>query len=241
VLHEILERLSEVVVGYQRWHEILFLHWSVPPEAVRPMVDARLGIDLFDGRAFVSLTPFTVRGARLRGAPAVPFVSDFHELNFRTYVRAGGGAAGVWFFSLDAASAVASALARAGLGLPYRVARMERSVAGSTHEFRSERVALRAQPVSFAARWTVGPLRADRVPGSLEHFLVERYALYSTHAGRLLRVRVRHRPWVLRDATVERLEETLTSGVRLAAAAEPPLVQFSSGVDVEFFPPEVVR
>jgi uncharacterized protein YqjF (DUF2071 family) len=227
-----------VVVGYQRWDDILFLHWPVPLDAVRARVDRRLEVDLFDGRAFVSLTPFSVRAARLRGTPRLPLVSDFHELNFRTYVRRGSGEPGVWFFSLDAASAVASALARVGLGLPYFVARMERGTDGPAREFRSRRV-LTTRPVSFAARWTAGELVPDP-PGSLTHFLVERYALYSTYAGRLLRVRVRHPPWVLRDARVERMDETLIDAAGMTAMSDRPLAHASAGVDVEFFPPELL-
>lgn len=225
------------VVGYQRWHELLFLHWPVRASSLRAQVDPRLDLDLYEDTAYVSLTPFTVRGARLRGVPPLPFLTTFHELNLRTYVRARSGEPGVWFFSLDAASAPAVALARAGLGLPYCVARMSRSVNGQTHDFRSERVALGRRPASLTARWTVGqPLSSP--PGSLEHFLVERYALYTRWLGRLLRVRVRHQPWPLRAVGLERLDETVSRASGLSSTAESPLAQFSTGVDVEFFPPE---
>jgi uncharacterized protein YqjF (DUF2071 family) len=226
-----------VVVGYQRWHDILFLHWRVAPDALRARVDRRLDVDLFGGQAYVSLTPFTVRGARVRGMPRLPLVSDFHELNFRTYVRRGSGDPGVWFFSLDAASPLASALARAGLGLPYFFAHIERRTEGLAREFTSTR-ALAKEPAAFAARWTAGELVPDP-PGSLVHFLVERYALYSRMAGRLLRVRVRHAPWVLHEARVERFAETVTV-VGTPPAPAQPIAHHSSGVDVEFFPPEIV-
>jgi uncharacterized protein YqjF (DUF2071 family) len=172
-VRHLLSRGAGAVVGYQRWHDLLFLHWEVPPEAVRPLVDARLPLDLLDGRAWLSLTPFTVRGARLRGLPPVPPVAAFHEVNLRTYVRPDGGQPGIWFASLDAASALASAAARASLGLPYFPARIDRGETGVEHHYRCDRVALRGEGASVSARWTVGAPVENR-PGSVEHFLAER-------------------------------------------------------------------
>jgi uncharacterized protein YqjF (DUF2071 family) len=239
-MRELLQTAAGVVVGHQRWDRLLFLHWPVPVSALRPLVDRRLELDLFEGRAFVSATPFTVRGARLRGLPPLPWVSDFHEVNLRTYVRPSrpsSGPPGVWFFSLDAAAVLASAAARVGLGLPYFVARIERTSSGAAHAYRSVRAGRPSPGAALDARWTTGAPVADP-PGSLDHFLAERYALYSRRAGRLLRVRVRHAPWPLQEARVERLEETLSRAAGLPPPADPPLARFSEGVDVDFFPPE---
>jgi hypothetical protein len=230
--------LGHVVVGYQRWDELLFLHWSVQAPALRPLVDPRLELDLHEGRAYVSVTPFTVRGARLRGLPRLPLVTQFDEVNLRTYVRAPGGLPGVWFFSLDAASGAASALARLALGLPYRRAEITRRAVGERHEYRSVRRWAGA-PAELDVAWGVAG-EASAAPGSLSRFLCERYALYTSHAGLLLRVRVRHAPWSLREVTLERLAETLTTAAGVVVPPEPLLAQFSEGVDVEFFPPERV-
>jgi uncharacterized protein YqjF (DUF2071 family) len=114
-----------VIVGYQEWRDLLFLHWRVPAAAVRPHVPRRLQLDERDGGAWVSMTPFTLRRGRLRGLPPL---FDFHELNFRTYVTLPGRGPGIWFFSLDAASAVAVVAARVSVRLPYFLAHMERDV-----------------------------------------------------------------------------------------------------------------
>lgn len=230
---------SGLAVGYQRWHEILFLHWDVSPDALRELVDPRLELDLFEGRAWISVTPFTMRGARLRFLPQLPWISEFHELNVRTYVRA-GGVPGIWFASLDAASAPAAAVARAFLGLPYYRARMARSASGDDHEYRSARLRLLGRPARFSAAWSVGPVVTDP-PGSLDAFLAERYALYTTVGGRLLRVRVRHLPWVLREARIVRLDQTLTHAAGVEVTERPTLARFSEGADVEVLLPELVR
>jgi uncharacterized protein YqjF (DUF2071 family) len=232
------KRSDRPVVGYQRWDELLFLHWPAPPPAVRALVDPRLTLDLLGGEAWLSLTPFTVKDARLRWLPALPPVAAFHELNLRTYVVA-DGVPGVWFLSLDAASAAAAAIARATLGLPYFRARMAREASDAVHEYRSERLAPGPLPATFEARWRVGA-PAGAAARSAERFLAERYALYTAHAGALLRVRVRHAPWTLYDVEVEHLRETVTRAAGLEVAARPALAQFSPGVDVEVLAPERV-
>ena len=64
----------------------------------------------------------------------------------------------------------------------------------------SERRDRRAPAAVFAANWrVVGPLRRA-VPGSLEHFLVERYCLFALRRGRLVRGDIAHVPWELAQA-----------------------------------------
>ncbi len=238
-LREVGEGATRAVVGWQRWHEILFLHWPVAPAALRGHVDGRLELDLAEGRAWVSLTPFTMRDARVRGLPPLPFLSAFHEMNLRTYVRA-AGVPGIWFFSLDAVSAPAAALARAALGLPYFVARMARSTSGSTHRYDSERLTPGPRPATFHATWSVGGALPDS-PGALDEFLADRHALYSTIAGALVRVRVRHPPWLLREARLEALDQTVTRAASIDVPERPPLARFSEGVEVQVLAPEAVR
>jgi uncharacterized protein YqjF (DUF2071 family) len=239
IVRRIARRAGSTVIGFQRWDEILFLHWPVAAEDLRGRVDPALELELFDGRAYVSLTPFTVRGARLRGTPRIPLLSEFHEVNLRTYVHpAAGGAPGVWFFSLDAARAPAAALARAGLGLPYRAARIERSRQGSVHRYMSVRTGA-PQRATLSTSFRAGEAAAAK--GALEAFLIERYALYSRWGPLLLRVRVRHRPWELRSAEVDVLEETLSAAGGIPRPTGSPIAHYSDGVDVEFFPPELVR
>jgi uncharacterized protein YqjF (DUF2071 family) len=103
---------------YQSWGKLLFMHWQTPPEAIRRLIPGRLSIDTFDGKAWVGLTPFTIWDARPIFMPPMPWLSDFHELNVRTYVHL-DGVPGVWFFSLDANSKAAVIGARTFFHLPY--------------------------------------------------------------------------------------------------------------------------
>src|ERR1700682_5420336 len=107
----------------QSWHDLLFAHWQVNAAALRPHIPAQLAIDTFEGKAWLGVVPFRMSGVRLRWTPALPWLSAFPELNVRTYVTA-QDKPGVWFFSLDAANAVAVAAARLSFHLLYFNARM---------------------------------------------------------------------------------------------------------------------
>ena len=122
----------------QKWHDLLFMHWRIPPQTLRPLIRAALEIDHFEGSAWLGIVPFRMTGVRLRGTPGIPGLSAFPELNVRTYVSA-GGKPGVWFFSLDAASTTAVAAARAWFHLPYFRARMSLEAHGDEIRYQSHR------------------------------------------------------------------------------------------------------
>jgi uncharacterized protein YqjF (DUF2071 family) len=228
------------VIGFQRWDRLLFLHWAVPAELLRPLVPARLELDTWQGRAYVTMTPFTVRRAHLRAVPPLPGISTFHEINVRTYVRLAGAEPAVWFFSLDAASAVAVAAARLSLRLPYCYARIARGTDGSRQTYDAARLLPDAR-AAFSGSWTSGVGASPAQPGTLEHFLVERYVLFSRAFGdKLFRVQVDHKPWPLQPAHDVQVRQTLASADGLPQLEGDPLAQYSEGVDVDFFLPAVV-
>jgi uncharacterized protein YqjF (DUF2071 family) len=224
-------------IGFQRWDSLLFLHWPVPVEVLRPLAPARLRIDTFEGHGYVSITPFTLVGARLRGMPPVPGLTRFHELNVRTYVRLREGDPAIWFFSLEAASPLAAGIARATLRLPYTAARMTREQHGPTHRYFCERRLPRHRPGRFAASWEVEGPASPAAPGTLAFFLAERYLLYSRALGsKLWRVQVRHPPWPLHAVRALHVEQSLDRADGLPPLGPPALAHYSEGVDVEFLP-----
>ncbi|MGI8421103.1 MAG: YqjF family protein [Gaiellaceae bacterium] len=175
----------------QTWESLLFAHWRVEPEALRPLVPASLELDLFDGSAWLGVVSFRNEGTRLRGTLPLPRFSSFLELNVRTYVVR-DGRPGVWFFTLDASSRLAVEVGRRSYRLPYHHARME-SAYGRFESSRS------GEPgVAFSARWTPEGPWFEAEAGSLEAFLVERYSLYADEGQ--ARAEIHHAPWTLRRA-----------------------------------------
>jgi uncharacterized protein YqjF (DUF2071 family) len=110
-------------VMFQNWYRLSFLHWPCDPARLQARLPVGLEIDTFDRTGWVGLTPFHLMGLRPPFLPAISCVSDFPEMNLRTYVRGPSGP-GIWFFSLDAASAAAVLGARLTYGLPYYWSRM---------------------------------------------------------------------------------------------------------------------
>ena len=218
-------------VMYQWWRNLAFLHWSFPVEVLRARVPFELEIDTFDGMAWVGLVPFTMTGVRPRGLPAVPGLSVFHELNVRTYVHA-GGVPGVWFFSLDAASALAVWGARTFYHLPYFQADMRLRRSEERFEYVSHRADRRGSPASFEAVWRVGDPVETPVSDTLEFFLTERYCLYARRRGHLHRHRVRHVPWPLRRAHLDLLDSTMLEAAGLPTPETEPLVLAADPLEV---------
>ncbi len=218
-----------------RWHDLLFMHWPVPEDALRPLIPPALELDTFDGSAWLGVVPFRMESVRPRFLPEIPWLSSFPELNLRTYVTR-RDKPGLWFFSLDAHNPVAVRLARATFGLPYFDAQMSCEVVDSEEvRYRSVRTHRGAPPARFAASYRPAGEPFDPRPGTLENFLTERYCLYSAGVGGSGRVRrgdVHHRLWPLQgaEAEVEELEMTARIGVKLPETE--PILHYARCLDV---------
>ena len=205
----------------------------VDDEAVAGLLPAGLELDRFDGRAYLGITPFRLSGLRLRGTLPLPGISSFLELNVRTYVSA-GGKPGIWFFSLDAASRFAVEAARRAYKLPYFRAEMRCVERGGRLAYTSARVDA-GRPYVFEGSYEpVGPARRAR-PGTLEHFLAERYCLYAVADGRLHRAEIHHPPWPLRRAEA-RIDLNSMPPDAVSLPDEEPLLHFSGRQDVVIWP-----
>lgn len=211
------------------------MHWEVPADALQALIPKELSIDTFEGRAYIGLVPFTMRDVSPWWSPSVPGVSNFHEVNVRTYVHKDGDRPGVWFFSLDAASSIAVIAARAGWHLPYHRASMELDLAEPTVEYRSRRLWPGPKPAELAVKYTIGESIGHAVPGTFEHFLAERYLLYATTGSGIEIGQVHHAPYPLQRAEVSELSESMVSVLGLPAPSGPPHVLYSPGVDVDVF------
>lgn len=221
----------------QRWQRLLFAHWRVPASALRGLVPAPLVLDEYDGSAWVALTPFHLTGLRLRGLPVLPAASDFPETNLRTYVRH-GDRPGVFFFTLEAASRTAVTAARALFRLPYHLARMSIAERGDWTDYRTERVHGDAELV--CSYRPVGEAFRPR-PGSREHFLTERYALYTVlRNGRVLRGDIHHAPWSLQPAEAHLERNTIAAAHDVPLGEGGPLLHYSAVQDTLIWAPQLV-
>jgi hypothetical protein len=229
------ERPRGLPIGQMNWGKLLFMHWPIAPEALRPLIPERLTIDTFDGAAWIGVVPFTMWGVRPTFVPPIPGLSRFHELNVRTYVHL-NGVPGVWFHSLDAASALAVWGARTFFHLPYFNARMSLKQESDRIVYASERTHKRATPARFQATWKIGDALPTSEPGSLAFFLTERYCLYAARGAKLYRMRIFHPPWPLRRAELESYDSTMIEAHGLPTPDSSPLLHYAEALHVEGWP-----
>jgi uncharacterized protein len=221
----------------QSWHDLLFAHWPVDPAVLRPRIPAKLQIDTFEGKAWLGIVPFRMTGVRLRGTPALPWLSAFPELNVRTYVTA-EGKPGVWFFSLDAANPLAVIAARISFHLPYYNARMACDIVNGRIHYRSERTHRNAPAASLAGQYAPIGATYNPQPGSLEHFLTERYCLYSANGAKVYRGEIHHPPWLLQAAEAQFERNTLADASGLVLPTIAPLLHFARRQDMVAWAPQ---
>ncbi len=182
-----------------RWENLLFLHWAWSAADIQNTLPSGLRVDTLDGRAWLGMVPFFMRRVHPKGLPCVPWVSDFLELNVRTYVKDERGVPGVWFYSLSCNQPMAVWLARRFFHLNYVHAKMNAHRDGAGVHYRCQRRDFAAAQFHYRSS---GPfLEPER--GSLGFFLSERYVLYSADArGRLFAGKVHHAPYATAAAEV---------------------------------------
>lgn len=223
-------------VMFQSWQRLLFAHWPLPASVLRPLVPSQLTLEEYEGSAWLGLTPFILRDLRPRGIPVFPVISDFPEMNLRTYVRH-GTRAGIWFFTLEAASTLAVIAARTLFRLPYHHARMEVQDRDGWIEYSSYR---REGNAAFEGRYR--PMGTSFEPryGTLEHFLTERYALFTVlRNGWVLRGDIHHVPWRLQRAEAEIGLNTVPAAHGITLPDVAPLLHYSERQDTLIWAPEL--
>lgn len=223
---------------HQAWRSLLFAHWRVEPERIQRTLPAGLKVDTFGGDAYLGIVPFFMCDIRPWWSPCLPGLSNFLELNVRTYVHDAAGTPGVWFYSLDCNQRLAVWGARTFYHLPYRRAAMS---APKTTDASGDEIDYRSHVVSTdlrcAARYRLGRDEKLALPGSLEFFLVERYTLFAAaRDGRLFTGRVYHKPYPLVTPTLDAWQSNLLTKHDFGVdESRPELLHGSPGVEVEVF------
>jgi uncharacterized protein YqjF (DUF2071 family) len=220
----------------QSWHDLLFAHWPVDADVLRARVPSQFPLDLYEGQAWLGIVPFRMTNVAPRFVPALPWISAFPELNVRTYVTV-GNKPGVYFFSLDAGNSVAVGAARTLAHLPYYSASMSVEESHGWIEYRSRRTTPEAVRADLKCRYRPKGGVLAPAPGTLEHFLTERYCLYTTDkAGHAYRLEIHHPAWPLQQAQAEFTINTMAEASGIALPDVTPLLHFAKRQDMVAWP-----
>lgn len=224
-------------LGRQSWCDLLFAHYRIPAAALRRFVPPPLQLQEQDGFSWIGVVPFRMSGVMLRGLPDLPWISAFPEINVRLYVEH-GGKPGVWFLSLDATNPLAVWSARRFFHLPYRRAHIEVEASSSGIRYASR---LLTGSARFNARYRPDTPVYAATPGTLEHFLTERYCLYAqAPSGRLYRTEVHHERWPLQGASGEVDATDLLRSHGVEVGGPPDLLHFAKRIDVLTWAPQAL-
>lgn len=226
ILGQVSHRTSELPKGrweyYQEWNHVLFFHWAVSPDIVKNLIPKGVDLDLFEGKAYISLVPFTMQEIRPWFLPAFAPVSDFHEINLRTYVSK-DGIPGVFFINIESQKGFSAFLSRNLSGLPYEKALIKRSDGKYSSSNVFKKFAL---DIEFAIREDIAQ------KSEIEKFLTERYALFLERKGKLFRYDIHHKEWKIKTLEIKKLHlDYRLPGLDLTDK-QPDLVHYSDGVEV---------
>jgi uncharacterized protein len=224
-------------VMYEKWQDLLFLHWECDPQVIQRTLPIELYVDTFQDRAYLGVVPFFMRDVRPRFFPSLLRISEFQELNVRTYVYDRNGTPGVWFYSLDANHNLAVKSARLFFNLPYFYARMSAAFNPDNQEIAYSSHRQGTDPIlktHFRYRPLSDPFLAE--PGTLEFFLIERYVLFAYSDQKLYSGRVWHRPYPLTELEADHVDANALCIDGFENPSRPPDHKImSSGVEVDIF------
>ncbi|XEC96570.1 YqjF family protein [Paenibacillus tarimensis] len=214
----------------QNWNKVLFAHWPMDAGILEPLIPRGLKLDVFEGRAWIGIVPFYMDGIRGRGLPPIPFLSEFPELNVRTYVTA-GGKPGVYFFSLDAANRMAVKAAKWFYRLPYYFAEISVKQEDTKIIYSCDRADAGGNCRFDGIYWPVSPQYIAE-QGTLDYWLTERYCLYTEHRNRLFRCDIVHEPWQLQQAEAVIHHNTMIDLNGITLPESKPLLHYSERAEV---------
>ena len=206
---------------YQEWNDVIFLHWQVDLQDLRPFVPKSLEIDLYEGKPWVSVVAFTMDHIRPRNLPAFPPVSTFYEVNIRTYVKV-NNTTGVYFLSIEACKRVSCFIARTMSALPYRHSKINRSASTllSTNATFNDTL-----EIAFNVKQEITNKTA------IDNWLTERYALMQDEKSTLNQFDIHHLEWPLHQIDISHLNINYDRYGALLKG-RPNQTHYSKGVQV---------
>ncbi|MBL0388628.1 DUF2071 domain-containing protein [Tumebacillus sp. ITR2] len=228
---------TKLWVMTQTWNRLLFAHWPIPVSAIREHIPKELEVDTYNGVTYIGVVPFDMSDIRARFFPQIPYTNKFPELNVRAYVTR-DGKPGVYFFSLDASNLLAVSVARGMFSLPYFHAQMSSIQRRDTIEYQSQRIHSNAPAGEFVAAYRPTSEVYYAEPGTLDHWLTERYCLYTMHGGHLYRGDIHHVPWPLRQAGAEFEKNTMLDRLNLPIddPLSPPILHYVDSIMALIWP-----
>jgi hypothetical protein len=206
---------------YQEWNNAIFLHWQVELTELEKFVPKELEIDLFEGKPWISIVAFTMEKIRPKNLPYFSPISDFHEINIRTYVKS-NNKAGVYFLSIEGGKFLSCKVAKGISELPYRYSKIKRT----KNQYQSENRELNDK---LDIEYTIGKKLQEKT--KLYKWLTERYALFHDTNKSINEFEIHHLEWPINELILKKTDLNYRRFNNLTKT-EPDKIQYSKGVKV---------
>jgi uncharacterized protein len=201
---------------FQQWHDTIFLHWEVPVYFLQEHIPKEIELDTFNNMAWVSLVAFEVRNMKLRKMPSLPYISNFQEINLRTYVIK-DGRPGIYMFSIETDKLIEVLLTRVFIGLPYKKSKIKRT---------RKRIVSQNKALNLRLDITIGKTRPLVEKTNLDFWLTERHCLYETYGNKICRFDIHHKQWELKNLSVS-INDILYAAGKYNLNILPDKIQYS--------------
>jgi len=216
---------------YQEWNNAIFLHWQIEKEWIQDLLPKNLEVDMHQGKAWISLVAFSMENIRPRFLPAFAPISNFLEINLRTYVIK-DNKPGVYFLNIEAEKWFSAFLSKKISGLPYEKSDI-------VHHLKEQKIRANQKQQNFKLEidYTVENLVSEK--SELDTFLTERYCLYLDLENRLYRNEIQHLPWEIHNLTYSNLQTNYFLK-KINLNRKPDLVHYSKGIQVLAWTKEII-
>lgn len=206
---------------YQEWNDAVFLHFQVDLIELKKFVPKELEIDLFDDKAWISVVAFTMERIRPKNLPSFPPISDFYEINIRTYVKC-ENKSGVYFLSIEGGNKLSCKVAKSISELPYRFSKIKRNdtIYQSQNSEYNDRLYI---------EFEVGKELSEK--SELDKWLTERYALFQDSGEFINEFEIHHLEWPINDIELKKLNVSYPRFEKLIDT-KPNKIHYSKGVKV---------
>lgn len=212
---------------YQEWNDVLFLHFIVSFDELRSLVPENLILDDFNQQYFVSIVCFKMEKIRPINFPSFPLISDFHEINIRTYIK-NDDKPGVYFLSIEAAKTISAKIAKILSGLPYEKSNIKRT---SNAYINLNKRTNNTLNISFK-------VEEKLAKDAMKDWLTERYCLYLEQNKNLFRYEIQHQEWELNNTEILEIKLNYKIGNLNFSGDNLYACQYAKGVKVLSWPKE---
>lgn len=206
---------------YQEWNRAIFLHWEISPEQIKPIIPQGLELDVIDGKTWISLVAFDMNNIGIKHLPKLPYVSDFHEINIRIYIKRHGKPS-VYFLSMEGSKLLSCQVLKLASKFPYRSSKIYRD----DRTFESENKNLKDM---LKIEYDVDSAAVSK--DSTDLWLTERYAVFQDYKRSMIEYDVHHIEWPMQAISIKQLEVNYPRFGSLLNN-NPDRIHYSKGVQV---------